>query len=266
MKLLVDGDFSTWSRGFDYDDCLALIMALNNGVVKAINCVGGNVSVNESVSNALKIAGKTPVYAGSEPLYNNYFKLLRTARSFFDLRSFELTSKSAKGFLDSISVDKAVYLGPLTNHHKGIKADELVIMAGAIRTFGNITPFAEFNAYIDPVSLSNALSSIVTLVPLNVTRKAVINHSYLKRFKGELSLLGRLNRLFLHDPLTMAYALKPDLFTVNEAKIKVHTTGLLRGFTQAGSGVKVNVVTDFNRAKFLSFFEESIGPDYLKGR
>ena len=29
---------------------------------------------------------------------------------------------------------------------------------------------------------------------------------------------------------------------------------------------KVNVVTDFNRAKFLSFFEESIGPDYLKGR
>ncbi|HLE06152.1 MAG TPA: hypothetical protein VI790_02270 [Candidatus Nanoarchaeia archaeon] len=63
--------------------------------------------------------------------------------------------------------------------------------------------------------------------------------------------------------IILAYALKPDLFTVKGVKIKVHTNGLLRGFTQSGRGVKVNVVTGFNRSKFLSFFEESIGSEYL---
>jgi len=74
--------------------------------------------------------------------------------------------------------------GPLTNLALGLQKDpegmaklrEVVIMGGAVRTRGNITPYAEFNIHADPMAANIVLESELplTLVPLDVT-----HHAYL---------------------------------------------------------------------------------------
>jgi len=268
MRLWVDGDFSLWSKGFDYDDCLALIMAVNNADVRGVSCVGGNVPVKESVSNALRVAQLTkqlPVYEGVNPPKNRYVELLRELRKLIDDRNFKLPEPVSKGDalkamrVNASKVDKAVFLGPLTNLRLSkAKFKELIVMAGAINMPGNVTPFAEFNAYLDPEALEQAVSNSLTLVPLDVTIKATINWSILNNFKGELALLNKLPLLTLHDPLVMTYALKPDLFKTKKVGLKVFTKGLRKGKISLTQGSNVNLVTGFDEKGFVNYFKESL--------
>ena len=67
--------------------------------------------------------------------------------------------------------------GPLTNLALAIRNDpegmgklkDIVIMGGAVRTGGNITPHAEFNFFSDPWAAKVVLESglPITLVPLH---------------------------------------------------------------------------------------------------
>lgn len=153
-----------------------------------------------------------------------------------------------------------VVTGPLTNIAKAfrqapeikVKVYEIVIMGGALREGGNITPSAEFNIYVDPHAAQIVFESGVPLVifGLDVTHKVLSSKSVLARIKAvgnpvadaAHSLLSHYGRFDsdkygtdgapLHDPCTMAYILKPELFEFKTCNIRVECDSVLtRGHT-----------------------------------
>jgi purine nucleosidase len=143
-------------------------------------------------------------------------------------------------------------IGPLTNIAMAIRKEpkfagavrELVIMGGAILEHGNITPLAEFNIYVDPHAAHIVFHSgiPITLIPLDVTHKCLLKlehiarlmqiHSPISRFikdavevylkaSFELGFAGSA----LHDPLTLATIIAPDLLTLKEYYVDVDISG-----------------------------------------
>ncbi|WP_293912432.1 nucleoside hydrolase [Deinococcus sp.] len=143
--------------------------------------------------------------------------------------------------------------GPLSNLalaerlQPGVLASlkEIVVMGGSLDTgapkLGNVTPHAEFNTYADPHALRVVLESgaDVVLFGLNLTRQVRVTRERI----AALSALGTpaaqlcagmLNGYLdmievrdqkvgaLHDPCTVAYLLRPELFEVRSARIEVH--------------------------------------------
>src|SRR5215467_10387487 len=122
-----------------------------------------------------------------------------------------------------------IALGPLTNLALALRLDadalrrtgRVVMMAGAVDVPGNITPDAEFNAYVDPDAAREVFDAglRLDLVPLDATRQATINrdqlHAALARRPGPLAaciaacteqtfrLWGSMH---LHDPLAVGLA------------------------------------------------------------
>jgi len=104
------------------------------------------------------------------------------------------------------------------------KLGEVVIMGGAVRTRGNITPAAEFNFYADPMASQIVLESglPITLVPLDVTHQVFLHPQIMEerlkliedpfsRFVVEATGYDFIKRQFrprakvyhLHDPLAV---------------------------------------------------------------
>ena len=88
-------------------------------------------------------------------------------------------------------------IGPLTNVALAIRKEprfasavkELVIMGGAIREGGNITPQAEFNIYADPHAAHIVFHSgiPITLIPLDVTHKCMLYVEQIKQLSRQKS-------------------------------------------------------------------------------
>ena len=143
-------------------------------------------------------------------------------------------------------------IGPLTNiamairKHPGFAkaVKELVIMGGAILESGNITPLAEFNIYVDPHAAHIVFHSgiPITLIPLDVTHKCLLKPGHIDRLMKidspisrfikeavEVYLKFSLERGFdgvaLHDPLTLAAVLAPELLTLKEYYVDVDISG-----------------------------------------
>ena len=143
-------------------------------------------------------------------------------------------------------------IGPLTNIAMAIRkqpefADavkELVIMGGAILEHGNSTPLAEYNVYVDPHAAYIVFHSgmPITLIPLDVTHKCLLKQEHLDRLMRISSPISRFTRdamevylhashelgyegSVLHDPLTLAMILAPELLTLNEYYVNVDISG-----------------------------------------
>jgi inosine-uridine nucleoside N-ribohydrolase len=145
-----------------------------------------------------------------------------------------------------------IAVGPLTNlalawEHdpKAMRAfREIVVMGGAVRTLGNITPHAEFNIYVDPLAASKVLSSglPVRLVPLDATRqvgltpgimsgKLAATRGRFARFVTKStgydrrleSFPGGRRAFYLHDPLAVGAVIRPDLMATEKVNIRVVT-------------------------------------------
>ncbi|KAF2955247.1 nucleoside hydrolase [Marinitoga sp. 38H-ov] len=147
-----------------------------------------------------------------------------------------------------------VAVGPLTNIAKFALnypdliplVKELVIMGGGIK-FGNTTPRAEFNIYADPEAAQIVFNAgfNLTVFPLDVTHQAKIYMDEIKemqKFESEIvSKMGVLLEFFhqtyydifkiegapLHDPCTIAYLIKPEIFEFEEYYAQVETKGEL---------------------------------------
>jgi len=112
------------------------------------------------------------------------------------------------------------------------KLKEVVIMGGAVRTRGNITPSAEFNFFVDPLAAKIVLESglPITLVPLDVTHQVFLTSAIMEerikalrypfsRFVVEATRYDSIRRQFgagpevlhLHDPLAVGTLINPDL-------------------------------------------------------
>jgi purine nucleosidase len=152
-----------------------------------------------------------------------------------------------------------VPIGPLTNVAAAFRAapdiiprvGQIVLMGGAYFEVGNITPAAEFNIYVDPEAADIVFRSGVDLVvmPLDVTHKALTNRDRVGAFRAMGTEVGRMVAEWtdfferfdkekygsegapLHDPCTIAWLIRPDLFTGRRINVEIelegrHTTGM----------------------------------------
>lgn len=141
--------------------------------------------------------------------------------------------------------------GPLTNIATAIgrepeilpKIELIVLMGGAMREGGNRTPSAEFNILVDPEAADIVLrcGRPITQMGLDVTHQVLSTRDRVERIKaldnpvadataGMLSFFDRFDTKKykskgapLHDPCTVAWLLRPELFEGKDCNISVET-------------------------------------------
>lgn len=124
---------------------------------------------------------------------------------------------------------------------------QIVIMGGASFEAGNVTPSAEFNIYVDPHAADIVLKSgiPITMFGLDVTHKVMTNPQIVGRIRnlnspvalacaGMLDYFGKFDSEKyssqggpLHDPCTVAWLLKPELFKLKSCAVQVETNSAL---------------------------------------
>jgi purine nucleosidase len=117
---------------------------------------------------------------------------------------------------------------------------EITLMGGST-TLGNTSPAAEFNIFCDPHAASIVFSSGVklTMFGLNLTHQCLATPERVAKFKNLGTRVGNVtaelleffklayNKRYgfagpaLHDPCTIAYLIKPELFTVQAMHVEV---------------------------------------------
>ncbi|EPU6891801.1 pyrimidine-specific ribonucleoside hydrolase RihA [Raoultella ornithinolytica] len=135
----------------------------------------------------------------------------------------------------------------LLNSHPELhdKIARIVLMGGAM-VLGNWQPAAEFNIYVDPEAAEIVFQSGIPVVMagLDVTHRAQIHGLDIERFRQVgnpvATIVAELLDFFmeyhkdakwgftgapLHDPCTIAWLLKPELFTSVERWVGVETQG-----------------------------------------
>jgi len=144
-----------------------------------------------------------------------------------------------------------VATGPLTNIGTAIdrepailpKIEGVVLMGGAMREGGNRTPSAEFNILVDPDAADIVLrcGRPITQMGLDVTHQVLSTKDRVERIKaignpvadataGMLSFFDRFDTekytskgAPLHDPCTIAWLLKPELFEGRDCNVSIET-------------------------------------------
>jgi len=143
-------------------------------------------------------------------------------------------------------------IGPLTNIAMAIRKEpgfakavkELIIMGGAIQEGGNVTPLAEFNIIVDPHAAHIVFHAgiPITLIPLDATNKCLLKQQHLDRLLKTKSPISRfikeavevylkfsnergIEGSALHDPLTLATIIAPELLTLREYYVDVDISG-----------------------------------------
>jgi len=294
------------------DDAVALVMALRHPTVDvlAITVVAGNVPVDLGVQNALytleRCNANVPVYQGAaRPL----LRPLETAQfchgedGLGDIGLPLAGRRPTGGDAVDVLVDTLqrhagevtlVTLGPLTNVALALlRRPELaaavtrcVVMGGIGHGYGNITPAAEYNIWVDPEAAKIVFSSglPITMVGWDVSHKratftdeeaeALRERSGLAAFcvdiqKGlrrfGIDVLGQPG-FDLPDPLAMAVALDPAVATHAKrlyVDIETHSP-LTRGATVVdhlgvtGKEPNAEVVLDASRERFLALVQEAL--------
>lgn len=175
----------------------------------------------------------------------------------------------------------------LLNSHPELHARiaRIVIMGGAMG-LGNWTPTAEFNIFVDPEAAEIVFQSGVQVVMagLDVTHQAQIMAEDIERFRQignpVATTVAELLDFFmeyhkaekwgfkgapLHDPCTIAWLLKPELFTAIERWVGVETQGqYTQGMTVVdyyfltGRRPNATVLINLNRQAFVDLLAERL--------
>jgi len=159
--------------------------------------------------------------------------------------------------------------GPLTNIAVAFDRDpsivpkvaHIILMGGAMREGGNRTPSAEFNILADPHAAETVFGCgrPLTVFGLDVTHKVLATKERVERIRkiGNKAAIATANMLDffnrydtdkygslgppLHDPCTIAYMLKPELFKGKLCNISIETQSEL---TMGNTAVDFWHVTD----------------------
>lgn len=262
------------------DDAVALALAIRSEELdlKLITTVAGNVDVEKTTKNALKLVEffnvDIPVAKGCA------FPILKKLENAADIHGETgmagydfpepkrevLKVHAVEALRETImNSDEKITLVPiasLTNiallftmyPEVKEKIEEITMMGGSL-TSGNTTTAAEFNIYVDPHAASVVFQSGVkiNMVGLDVTRQAVLHHENSLKIKetGEVGEMfysmfqhyrgGSLkNGLRVHDACAIAFLLKPELFETKECYIDVVTEGYAAGALVADGAIKKN--------------------------
>ena len=151
--------------------------------------------------------------------------------------------------LDNGDAVTLVPTGPMTNIAAAMqrepaildRVEQIVSMGGAMREGGNRSPSAEFNILVDPhaAEIVYNCGRPVTAMGLDVTHQVLSTRERVARIRdldndvaeataGMLSFFHRYDTKKygsegapLHDPCTVAWLLRPDLFATRECNISV---------------------------------------------
>ncbi|AYW54779.1 pyrimidine-specific ribonucleoside hydrolase RihA [Raoultella ornithinolytica] len=175
----------------------------------------------------------------------------------------------------------------LLNSHPELhdKIARIVMMGGAM-VLGNWQPAAEFNIYVDPEAAETVFQSGIPVVMagLDVTHRAQIHGLDIERFRQVgnpvATIVAELLDFFmeyhkdakwgftgapLHDPCTIAWLLKPELFTSVERWVGVETQGkYTQGMTVVdyyfltGKQPNTTVLLDIDRERFVDLLVERL--------
>ena len=175
----------------------------------------------------------------------------------------------------------------LLNSHPELhdKIARIVMMGGAM-VLGNWQPAAEFNIYVDPEAAEIVFQSGIPVVMagLDVTHRAQIHGLDIERFRQVgnpvATIVAELLDFFmeyhkdakwgftgapLHDPCTIAWLLKPELFTSVERWVGVETQGkYTQGMTVVdyyfltGKQPNTTVLLDIDRERFVDLLVERL--------
>lgn len=258
-----------------HDDAFAIMLAVQNLDVLGITTIGGNCTLENVTQNALKILevlNRTdiPVYKGhSCPMVMP----LVTAPQFHGETGLDgpilpepiikAQDKHAVDFIiDTVMNTEDVTLiatGPLTNIAAAINKEprivervkELSIMGGSV-TFGNWTPAAEFNIYVDPEAAYRIFNSglHVKMSGINLTRQCCLTHEHVNKFREigtkAANLAADLTEFFIgatiksasltganmHDACAVAWLIDPSLIKAAKMHIDIELKGeFTRGMT-----------------------------------
>lgn len=258
-----------------HDDAFAIMLAAGNLDVLGITTIGGNCTLDNVTRNALKVLevlNRTdiPVYPGhSCPLVAP----LVTAPQFHGESGMDgpvlpepvahAQKKHAVDFIvETVMNTEDVTLiatGPLTNIAAAINREpeivgrvkELCIMGGSV-TYGNWTPAAEFNIYVDPEAAYRVFNSglHVKMCGINLTRQCCLTSEHVAKFREignkAAKLAADLTEFFIdatiksasltganmHDACAAAWIINPDLIKAVDMHIDIELKGeLTRGMT-----------------------------------
>lgn len=133
-------------------------------------------------------------------------------------------------------------------------AHDVVVMGGAFGRnghTGNVSPVAEANIFGDPEAADLVFGADwpVTIAGLDVTQETVMTDEFVGqlahvsgedgRFIREISAMYQkfhkdsigLDGFYVHDSSAVAYALRPDLFEIEQGPVRVVTDGIAKGQT-----------------------------------
>lgn len=206
----------------------------------------------------------------------------------------ELIAQTLRASQQPITV---VATGPLTNiallltSHPELhaKISRIVIMGGAAM-LGNWTPAAEFNIYVDPEAAEIVFQSGLPIVMagLDVTHRAQIMSEDIERFRQlgnpVAGVVADLLDFFmeyhkqekwgfqgapLHDPCTIAWLIKPEIFTCVARWVGVETQGkytqgmtVVDYYSLTANQPNTTVMMDVDRQAFVDLLVERIGAAY----
>jgi purine nucleosidase len=247
------------------DDALAIVYAAGCAHLEllGITTVAGNVSLDKTTSNALRvcelIGAEVPVTPGCAAPLLRPPTSAEHVHGADGLRGARLPPASARprpGHASDFIIETVlgapgdvtlVAIGPLTNVALALRrepriareVEDFVIMGGSA-TRGNVTPAAEFNIACDPEAASIVFSAgwTVTMVGLDVTLQARADREVI----GRLGALGRLADMLLlpclrayaddsggppavHDLCAVAHVAHPGLLGCRPARVDVETAG-----------------------------------------
>lgn len=254
-KLIIDTD-----PGIDDAAAIAILLSDPSLDVKLIASVSGNVGIEHTTNNALKLLTffnkDIPVAKGAAmPLMRgNIFATNAHGKS--GMGGFEFPEPNLELLLKENAVmseyhtimaleEKVTILtiGPLTNIALLIstfpevkeKIEEIIMMGGSTER-GNIGVYSEFNVNVDPEAAKIVFRSgiPITMLGLDIGRKARLTAGDL----DELDNCGKAGKMIsslfrsydggnieegvkMYDPSAAMYLLEPELFKVKEAYVDV---------------------------------------------
>lgn len=262
-KLILDVDTGI-------DDAIGILLAVKSHKfdMLGITTVNGNVSLDTATRNTCKVLDlldekDIPVVKGANA------PILR--KSFFEhavhgedglggaLLNASITKQADEGFAPDFIINSIlnfsgdvtlVMTGPLTNLALALKkcpeivhhVKEVIFMGGVVKGFGNVTPTAEYNMYVDPEAAKIVLQAgfeMITQVGLDVTRQtlltdehiALIENNKMREFVDQCTSDYRkkyfkrngVSGCAMHDPLAVGIALKKSLVTTENYYCDVET-------------------------------------------